>query len=296
MRTLLALMVTCLIAGNLAAQDMPLSDVLVDGQNWELVAEGYQFTDGPAVDPEGNVFFTDVPGQKILKIDHATGKISTFSEGEGGTSGLMFGPDGRLYGSQYFNRRIVVFDKAGKAKTIAEYLGANDLVVSSNGNIYCTDTPGHQVWLVRPSGEKEVVAKGIAAPNGIILWPNEGTLVVADSAGKNLMAFRVEEDGTLSYGAPVYTCRVRAKDAPSKVDGMTVDSAGRLYVATDLGIQMFDSTARISGVIHKPTEAFLTNITLGGPQMDTFYATCGGGIYRRTTQASGVRYGKVEDK
>lgn len=296
MRALLTSLVLCLFAGNLAAQDMPLSDVLIDGQGWEVVAEGYQFTDGPAVDSEGNVYFTDVPNHKIMKIEHATGQVSTFSEGEGGTSGLMFGPDGRLYGSQYFKRRIVVFDDAGKAKPIAEDLGANDLVVASNGNIYCTDTPGHQVWLVRPSGEKTVVAKSITAPNGIILWPHEGTLVVADSAGKNLIAYRVEEDGTLTFGAPVYTCRVRAKDVPSKADGMTIDSAGRLYVATDLGLQMFDSTARISGVIHKPNAAFLTNITLGGPKLDTFYATCGGGIYRRTTQASGVRYGKVKEK
>ncbi|WP_158265420.1 SMP-30/gluconolactonase/LRE family protein [Blastopirellula marina] len=292
----LVIALLCFLPAPLLAQDMPLSDVLIAGQDWEVVAEGYKFTDGPAVDADGNVYFTDVPGQLVLKIDHATKQVTKFSEGEGGTSGLMFGPDGRLYGSQYFNRRIVAFDAEGKVEVIAEDLGANDLVVASNGNIYCTDTPGHQVWLVRPNGEKQVVAKDIAAPNGIILWPKEGTLVVADSAGKNLLAYRVEEDGTLSYGAPVYTCRVRQKDAPSKADGMTVDSAGRLYVATDLGLQMFDPTSRICGVFSKPTSAFTSNVVLGGPQLDTFYVTCGGGIYRRATQATGLRYGKVNEK
>ncbi len=291
-----AVALLCFLPTTLFAQDMPLSDVLIEGKGWEVVAEGYKFTDGPAVDAEGSVYFTDVPGQLVLKIDHATKQVTKFSEGEGGTSGLMFGPDGRLYGSQYFNRRIVAFNPDGGVEVIAEDLGANDLVVASNGNIYCTDTPGHQVWLVRPNGEKQVVAKDIAAPNGIILWPQEGMLVVSDSAGQNLIAFRIEANGTLTYGAPVYTCRVRQKDAPSKADGMTIDSAGRLYVATDVGLQMFDSTARISGVISKPTGAFMTNVVLGGPQLDTLYVTCGGGIYRRPTQATGLRYGKLNDK
>lgn len=290
----LAVAILALLPSALVAQDMPLSDVLIKGQGWELVGDGYTFTDGPAVDAAGNVYFTDVKEQLVLKIDHASKQITKFSEGQGGTSGLMFGPDGRLYGSQYSNRRIVAFQDDGKVDVIADDLGANDLVVASNGNIYCTDTPGHQVWLIRPSGEKQVVAKGISAPNGIILWPHEGTLVVSDSAGQNLIAFRVEEDGSLTYGAPIYQCRVRDKDAPSKGDGMTIDSAGRLYVTTDLGLQMFDSTARISGVIAKPAKVFTTNVVFGGPELDTLYLTCGGAIYRRTTQATGLRYGKVK--
>lgn len=277
-----------------AAQDMPLSDVLIPGQDWELVADGYRFTEGPAVDADGDVYFVDVPNQRVLKIDHATKKVSTFAQGQGATSGLMFGPDGRLYGSQNRDRRIVAFDIAGKMEVIADDLGANDLVVASNGNIYCTDPKRHQLWLVRPSGEKEVVAKDITSPNGIILWPKEGTLVVADSAGQNLMTYRVEQDGSLRYGAADYACRVKEKDAPSRADGMTVDSAGRLYVATEVGLQMFDSTARISGVMHKPTDQFLSNVAFAGPKLDWLYVTCGSGIYRRPTQATGVRYGKVK--
>lgn len=294
MRILLSVAILFACAQWTVAQDMPLADVLIPGQDWELVADGYKFTEGPAVDADGNLFFVDVPNQLVLKVDHGTKQVSTFSEGQGATSGLMFGADGRLYGSQNRDRRIVVFDAAGKIEVIADDLGANDLVVASNGNIYCTDPKGHQVWLVRPTGEKEVVATDITSPNGIILWNDEGTLVVADSAGQNLIAYRVELDGTLRYGAPVYTCRVKEKDAPSRADGMTVDSAGRLYVATEVGLQMFDPTARISGVMHKPTDQFLSNVAFAGPQLDWLYVSCGGGIYRRPTQATGVRYGKVK--
>lgn len=296
MRALLSVVLCFVYAQITDAQDMPLSDVLIPGENWQLVADGYKFTEGPAVDADGDVYFVDVPNQLVLKVDHVSGQVGTFAKGQGATSGLMFGPNGRLFGSQNRDRRIVAFDADGKMEVIAEDLGANDLVVAGNGNIYCTDPKGHQVWLVRPTGEKEVVAKDIATPNGIILWPKEGTLVIADSAGENLIAYRVEEDGTLSYGAPVYSCRVKEKGAPSRADGMAVDTAGRLYVATEVGLQMFDSTARISGVMHKPTDQFLSNVVLAGPELDWLYVTCGTGIYRRPTQATGVRYGKVEAK
>ncbi|MHC2070611.1 SMP-30/gluconolactonase/LRE family protein [Bremerella sp. T1] len=296
MRFTLALLVLCCFVQFSVAQDMPLSDVLIDGKSWERVAEGYKFTEGPAVDANGDVYFVDVPNQLVLKVDHATKQVRTFSQGQGATSGLMFGPDGRLYGGQNRNRRVVVFQKDGTADVIAEELGANDIVVASNGNIYCTDPKMHQVWLVRPNGTKEVVARDITTPNGIILWPGEGTLVIADSAGENLIAYRVEEDGRLTFRAPVYTCRVSEEGAASRADGMTVDSAGRLYVATEEGLQMFDSTARISGVMLKPADQFLSNVVFGGPNLDWLYVTCGDGIYRRPTQATGVRYGKLEAK
>ena len=294
MRFLAATLLLVGFASTALSQDMPLSDVLIEGHGWELVADGYKFTEGPAVDADGNGFFVDVPNQLALKLDHASGKGSTFSEGNGATSGLMFGADGKLYGSQNRDRRIVVFDEAGKMQVVADDLGANDLVVASNGNIYCTDPKEHQVWLVRPNGQKQVVAKDIASPNGIILWPHEGTLVVADSAGENLYSYRVEEDGTLSYGAGDYTCRLPEAEAPSRADGMTVDTKGRLYVATAVGVQMFDSTARISGVMLKPDGKAPSNVVFAGPKLDTMYVTARDAIYRRPTQATGVRYGKVK--
>jgi len=292
MRTLMSCLVWLSIGcGALLSQDMPLSDVLIDGEGWQLVAEGYRFTEGPAVDQDGNLYFVDVPNELVLKVDHQTAQVEVVSKGQGNTSGLMFGADNRLYGSQNRQRRIVVFDEKGNATPVATDLGANDLVVASNGNIYCTDPKQHQVWLVRPDGSKQVVAKDIASPNGIILWGDEGTLVVADSASEHLYAFRVEADGTLSYGATCYTMRMPKDETRSRADGMTVDQNGRLYVATTLGLQMFDSTARISGVLLKPEPLFLSNVVFAGPEMDTLYITLGGKLYRRKTQVKGVRYG-----
>src|SRR4051794_12801912 len=144
------------------AQDMPLADVLIEGQDWELVAEGFKFTEGTTVDAAGNVFFTDIPNNRIHKID-LDGKVSVFVENSGGCNGLKFAPDGRLYACQSGKefRKIVAYDDRGVATTIADDVMSNDLVVNRQGGVYFTDPENKQVWYVPPKGEKRVVDKGI---------------------------------------------------------------------------------------------------------------------------------------
>ncbi|MFI4876444.1 MAG: SMP-30/gluconolactonase/LRE family protein [Blastopirellula sp. JB062] len=273
-----------------AGQDMPLHDVLIEGEPWRVIAEGYKFTEGPAVDSEGNLFFVDVPTSQIFKYDFAQRKTTRFAAIEGNVSGLMFGPDGRLYGSLYSGRRIVAWDADGAAQTIAAEIGGNDLVVAGDGGIYCTDPQKLQVWYVSPSGEKKIVAQDFAAPNGIILWPDQSTLVVADSRDHHLTAFKVEKNGDLSARLPMYALRLPYGATDCHADGMTVDTAGRLYAATSEGVQMFDPECRISGVIAKPQNRLLANVAFAGPDLKTMVVACGDKIYARRTQATGVRY------
>ena len=272
-----------------AAQDMRLSDILIDGQNWELVGQGYKFTEGPAVDKVGNLFFTDVPNNRIHKLG-PDGKVVVFAENPAATNGLMFGPDGRLYGCQNGNKRIVAIDSAGKPASSADGVESNDLVVTRSGGVYFTDPAHKRVWYVPPKGEKRVVDEGIAFPNGIILWPDQGTLVVANMNGPHLWAFRIESDGSLKFKQPYYTMQLPDFEVASGADGLTVDSLGRLYATSKLGLQMFDPTGRLSGVIAKPQNAWLANVVLGGPKFDTLYVTCTDKVYRRKIRATGVLY------
>ena len=282
-------LIVCFAAIPAMGQDMSLADVLLDGQGWELVASGYKFTEGPAVDPRGELYFTDVPNHRIYKLD-AAGKVSVFVEESFSTNGLMFGSDGRLYGCQNGKQRIVAFDQSGRATTIVEGVESNDLVVTGAGAIYFTDPAHHRVWYVNPQGEKRVVDEGIERPNGIILWPDQGTLVVADTLGQYLWTFRVEADGGLKFKEPYYAARLVGGREASGADGLTVDSAGRLYAATYAGLQVFDPTGRSCGVILKPQPAFLSNVIFAGPKLDTLYVTSTDKIYRRKTKATGVRY------
>jgi gluconolactonase len=286
------LMLFCLIiqaTDGAYAQDMPLSDVLIDGQGWVLVAEGYQFTEGPAVDSKGQVFFTDIPSSKIYRID-LEGQVHLFAENTARTNGLMFGPDGKLYGCRMGDKQIVAYAADGTHEVIVENVDSNDLVVTAQGEIFFTDPPNQQVWHVSPTREKQVVVKGFR-PNGIILTPDGGTLVVTDSDAPHLWAFRVEQDGKLSHGEK-YFQPLRLPPGENSCpgsDGMIVDKAGRIYVATRMGLQMFDPTGRMGGVIAKPHAGPLSNVTFGGPELNMLYATCGDKVFRRLTKTQGVR-------
>ncbi len=159
--------------------------------------------------------------------------------------------------------------------------------------VYFTDPLNKKVWYVSPQGKKRVVDEGIERPNGLILWPDQGTLVVADTLGPYLWTFRVEPDGSLSHKQPYYTLRMVPGQMGSGADGMTVDAFGRLYVATHAGLQVFDPTGRMSGVILKPQNKFLSNVAFGGPNLGTLYVTCSDKVYRRPTKVRGVRYHKA---
>jgi sugar lactone lactonase YvrE len=283
-------MILVILAGNLSAQDMPLDEVLVEKEGWELVGEGYKFTEGPACDPSGRLYFTDPPGDTIYRLDN-NGKPEVFARDAGRPGGMMFGPGGRLYCTQGARRRIVSYDAEGKVEVIAAEIRANDLVVTGEGGVYFTDPRAKRIWYVDPQRNKRVVDEGIERPNGIILWPEQGTLVVADTNTANLWTFRIEKDGSLSHRQPYYTMRLTSQEAPkSGADGMTVDQDGRLYVATHCGLQVFDTQGRISGVIAKPQRAFLSNVVFAGKGLQTLYVTSSDKVYRRKTKVKGVLF------
>lgn len=286
----LAVCLAC-FSSALTAQDMPLSQVLLENEGWKLVAEGYRFTEGPAVDSHGNVYFSDIPADKIYRLDEAD-RVSVFVENSQKTNGLMFGPDGRLYGCQNGAKKIVAFDDQGQATTIVEGVPSNDLVVTKAGTIYFTDPENHKVWFIDHNRQLRTVDEGIERPNGIILWPDQKTLVVADTAGPYLWTFRIEADGNLAYKQPYYTLHVPHGKQASGADGMTVDQDGRVYVTSNFGLQVFDPTGRLSGVIAKPQSKWLANVVFGGRGLDTIYVTCTDRVYKRKLKATGLPFMK----
>ncbi|MBM83281.1 MAG: hypothetical protein CMJ78_22195 [Planctomycetaceae bacterium] len=274
---------------HVVAQDMPLTQVLIDGEDWEVLSIGHRFTEGPAVDKDGNVFFTDIPNDQIFKID-TKGKVSLFVTKSGRTNGLMIGPDGRLYGCRNGDKKIVAYSMNGEFETIADGVTCNDLVVNSSGGIYFTDPPEGKVHYITPDGKRRVVASDMK-PNGVILWANEGTLVVTDAVLPHLWTFRVEADGSLSHKERYYMpLQLTTSSKRPGSDGMTIDNAGRLYVTTRAGLQMFDPTGRMGGVIAKPQPTSLSNVCFGGPGLRYLYVTARDKVYRRYVKPTGVPY------
>ena len=108
--------------------------------------------------------------------------------------------------------------------------------------------------------------------------------------GAHLWAFRVETDGSLKFKQPYFTMQLQRGLTESAADGMKVDAAGRMYVATRLGLQVFDPQGRLSGVIAKPQIAWLANVVFAGPNLDTLYVTCTNKVFKRKTKVTGLRY------
>jgi sugar lactone lactonase YvrE len=292
--------------------DLSLHKLLIEGKGWEAVASGLGFADGPCADASGNFYFSDMrkspTGPGIFRLRPDGTKETLFNEA---ASGLMFGPDGRLYACQGRTREIAAFDlKTKKREVIATQVRPNDLVVTHRGHLYFTETGKHQVVLVDVASRKrQVVATGITAPNGIALSADGGSLAVSDFRGRHVWVFRIEQDGTLGAKEPFMTMRTRvdpAKKHPDgrspvyrdscRGDGMTSDLQGRWFVATELGVQFFDPSGRISGVIPSPQGEGMTSVALAGTGREWLFITCGDTIYRRRVQATGALYFQVGGK
>jgi gluconolactonase len=261
--------------------------ILDPEKEWELVSQGHKFTEGPAVDREGNVFFTDIPNSRIHKIG-MDGKVSVFKEDTGEANGLMFAADGRLYACQNGRKRIVAYGTDGQESVIADGVNSNDLAVGRRGDVYFSDPPHKQVWHVDPKGEKRVVYEGLGFPNGVRLSPDEALLLVADSQSKWVWSFQVQPDGSLANGQPFYRLETPDESSASGADGMTVDSDGYLYVATKMGVQVCDQPGRVVAIINKPQAGPLSNVVFGGPDLRTLYVTAGDKVFRRAIRRKGV--------
>ena len=264
-----------------------VSDLLLPGENWQLVGEGYKFTEGPATDGDGIVYFTDIPNNRIHRIEK-DGKVSVFAENTGGANGLMFGGDGLLYACQNGKKRIVAYDKNANEKIIAEDLESNDLVVSHAGDIYVTDPTNKQVWHINTKREKKVVDKGLGFPNGVRLTPDQGLLLVADSRSQYVYSYHIEPDGSLSSKQAFFQLIIPDGKTDSGADGMTFDRKANLYVTTHLGVQVCDQAGRVFTVLPKPQNKWLANVVFGGSEMNYLYLTCSDKIYRRKMNAKGV--------
>ena len=280
------------LALSAAAQDLPLSQILIPGEEWELVADGYRFAEGPSADRQGNLYFADYSASIIYKVDHATKQITRFSDNSYKTGGMMVGPDGLLYAAQAAGNRIAAYTSDGIYHVIADGISVNDLVVASDNSIWFTDPEGGRVWYISPD---RLTVKPVAEnlhPNGIILAHREGTVVVADTEKPHLWAFRAELDGSLTAGAPVFApLRLPFETAKPGSDGMTVDTQDRVFVATKLGIQVFDTEDRFSGVIDTPIRGSgPSNLTFAGPNFDYLYVTMPHALYRLRTATTGVPY------
>ena len=263
-------------------------DILIPGQNWELVSEGHKFTEGGAVNAKGEVFFTDIPNSRIHKIG-VDGKVSLFAENTNDGNGLEFGPDGNLYCCQMKSKQIVRYDESGKEEVLLTDVPNNDVVILANGTGYISDPGGKKVWWFNLKGEKKIVDEGIESPNGIALSPDQTLLHVAGYRGHFIHSFQIQPDGSLAHKQPYGWLHVPDDTLAANADGMIADAEGRLYSTTRLGLQILDQPGRVNIILPTPNPGRPpANVVIGGPNRDILYLMCGDKVFKRKVKSKGL--------
>jgi enterochelin esterase family protein len=189
-------------------------------------------------------------------------------------------------------KKIVAIDpQTKKVSVIATDVTPNDLVVSKAGWVYFTDTGAGTVVRVPITAHSmprpQVAAGGIAKPNGIGMTPDGKFLVVSEYGGTNAWSYVVKEDGSLTAGERYMELRTPVGKTDSGGDGMTVDATGRPFITSNVGIQMFDATGRLGGVISKPSDKACVSVALAGPDKAWLYACAADKVFRRKTLTKG---------
>ncbi|MDH3418363.1 MAG: SMP-30/gluconolactonase/LRE family protein [Gammaproteobacteria bacterium] len=278
--------------------------VVAAGTRIELVAGDLGRTEGPVAMPDGSMLVSS--RNSILKAD-LSDNISTFIEDSNQTNAMGWDQRGRLISVQRArgNEKVGVLYPPDQVTTLADgfqgqpFNSLNDLALDARGGVYFTDTQG--IYYLPPGGSVTRIIDEVPRPNGVILSPDETTLYVHNKDGVYMLAFDVAPDGTISNRrnfARYKSVRIPGHDDPSwdednGADGMAVDSEGRVYAATNSGVEVFSPDGELLGVIpvqwgaesnriRKPQ-----NVAFGGPDRRTLYMVGAGTIYKVRTLSQG---------
>jgi gluconolactonase len=268
------------------------------GAKLEKLAEGFMFTEGPAADAKGNVYFTDQPNDRILKYD-TDGKLTDFMRPCGRSNGLCFGPDGKLWACADEKNELWAIDVATKKHTVVvkDYKGKllngpNDVWVRPDGALYFTDPFYKRDYWKRGAKEQDTegvfflaadgkaltrVVADLKQPNGIIGTPDGKTLYVADIGDKKTYSYTIQKDGTLADKK--LFCELGS-------DGMTIDEKGNVYL-TGRGVTVFDKAGKKVAQIDVP-EGWTANVCFGGSDMKTLFITASTRLYGLKMSVKGV--------
>ena len=267
--------------------------LIAEGAKPKKLAGGFRFTEGPAADKAGNVYFTDIPNSRIHKWDAAKGKLSVFREKTGRANGLYFDTKGNLFACEGGNRRVTQVSADGKTTKVltAKYDGKrynspNDLWIAPDGGIYFTDPrygsqegreiKGFHVYYISPDRKTvKRVLDDLKKPNGIVGTKDGKTLYVADPGARVTYRYKINDDATLSN---------KKLFCKSGSDGMTLDEKGNLYLTAG-AVVVFNPQGKKIATIKFPERP--ANVTFGGKDRKTLFVTARTGFYSLAMRVKG---------
>jgi gluconolactonase len=288
--------------GTAAAQEGAIKGVGPSGPI-KKAHTSFKFTEGPAADTEGNVYFTDIPNERIHKID-AQGQLSVFREKSNFANGLMVNAKGEIVACEMAGAIVAISADGKDRRVIADkydgnrFNAPNDLVLDKSGGIYFTDPsfrapmplPQRKtcVYYANASGKVSRLIDDLPNPNGVLLSPDEKTLYVFPSGQKQMMSYPVEAPGKIGKGKVFCELEQAKSGGNGGGDGGTIDDKGNVYITSGTGLQVFDSTGNLLGTIKFPEQP--SNATFGGKDMKTIYVTARSSVYSCPLEVAGHRY------
>jgi gluconolactonase len=282
-------------------RDQGLS-ALVASDEIEVLAEGFQFTEGPLGLPDGSLLFQDIKAERTYRLAPDR-TVQLIRDHTGAANGQTFAADGRIVFCEQNGRRVSAMNPDGSdvATLVETWSGQrlnspNDIVSRSDGLLYFTDPPYGVAPEARAlhfqglyafdlaSKTLRLLADDFEKPNGLAFSPDECTLYVNDTALYHVRAFAVERDGTLTVGSGRVVARVDP-DRPGGPDGLKVDRDGRLYTAVAQGVWVFEPEGRLLGILALPKRP--ANLAWCDPDGQALAITAVDTIYRVRLQVAG---------
>ena len=275
-----------------------IAGVVAAGTKVIPIKDDVQNAQGAIAAPDGSLLFTERVLNRITRLDPA-GHFSTYLENTDATNSFSIDPMGRLIVVQYNPPQLAVL--APTRRVLADNFEGqkfgrpNDLVVDSKGGVYFTDDmappPGkNAVYYVNPAGQIIKITDRMGRPNGVQLSPDGKVLYVADPSGEHVMAFDVQPDGTVRNQREFARLEGVARSdtgVTSGADGIAVDGAGRLYVSSRIGVQIFSPQGQHLGTI--PVSRTIQNLAFAGPDKKTLYLMGSGALYKIEMLAEGYK-------
>ena len=273
--------------------------IIAPGAKLETLSTDFKFSEGPASDAEGNVYFTDQPNDRIMKwtID---GKFETFMQPSGRSNGLCFDSKGNLIACADEKNELWSIDVKTKQVTVlvkaynGKLLNApNDVWVRPDGGLFFTDPwykrdywkrgpqeqDGHHVYFLSPDHKTlSRVTQDLTQPNGIIGTPDGKMLYVSDLDAHKTYSYRINDDGSLAD---------KKLFCEAGSDGMTIDDEGNIYITNSNGVTVFDKTGKQIENI-KVAEPWTGNVCFGGKDMHTLFITASKGVYAMKMRVKGA--------
>ena len=272
---------------------------LIESGEPEKLASGFQFLEGPVWQPDGSLFFSDIPANRTYRWTADDG-ANVWCEPTGNANGMTLDRNGGLLRCEHTGRRVARVAPDTTATTVVDsYQGKrlnspNDIVVKSDGVIYFTDPPyGIQpaereqpcngVYRVFPDGTMELLADDFDRPNGLAFSPDESILYIDDSPRRHVRAFDVRADGTITNSRVIADMD---HPQPGSPDGMKLDTEGNLYVTGATGVWVFEPDGTLLGVIATPERP--ANCAWGDADRKSLYLTAQTSLYRIRTKVAGL--------